>query len=111
MLTRFIFICAGIFIGSLAALPVIGVFQGISEERANILASNETKAPETQNDEITFAEIYAMAEESPQDLNEIEPAAGEIEDSFTGGFSDTAHPALGQTPTAAEFDIEEDGTE
>jgi len=111
MLTRFIFICAGIFIGSLAALPVISVFSGIAEERANILASNQTQTPEEQSDDMTFAEIYALAEEYPQELSDIEPAAGDADDSFTGGFSETAHPALGQTPVLTEFVTEEDSAE
>ena len=94
MLLRIIALSAIILVGSFLVTPA---YFGISAEHRK-LDVTETASLTTQ-DEITFEQIYALADETSNDaasLNNITPAAGghAIEDAFSMGFTNTADTAL-----------------
>ena len=94
MLLRFIALSAFIMIGAFFVAPA---YFGISAERTK-LDSVETASVEAQP-EITFEQIYALADETENDatsLNNIAPAAGDTatKDVFSNGFSQKRNPAL-----------------
>lgn len=100
MLMRFIFICIATTVLAFLAGPALSVLDGISAERESLqLSSGVTLARTEPERGITFEELYALGSPA-DDLNNIEPAAGDsIEkwdrDEIDGAFQNTQHPALG----------------
>lgn len=99
-MVRFIFFCMAVMALSLAAIPLTTMVDGISGQRADILAVTQPAAGEATED--NYAEF--SSEPSADDLNAIESAAGgiagSIEDagSLSGGFGGTAPKALDDAP-------------
>ena len=105
MLVRGIFVCMGVTVLSIASIPVIEIFKGVSAERAQMMASSGLQI----DSDATDTEIAATLAES---LNDIETAAGtdmqddmpyDETDAFSSGFSGTAPAALAEpvdTPEA-----------
>ncbi len=95
---RFIFGCAFILSLSFLAIPV---YYGISSQK-NVVT---TTADATNNDSLSFEEIYALASDvatpSAEALNDIATAAGTGSgDTFSSGFQNADNPALADTPVA-----------
>ena len=111
-MVRFIYLCAGILVVSLFAVPV---YFGVSNERETLsLASNDEI---NQEESLSFQEIYALAEEGqnergPDSLNNITPAAGTetAPDSFSSGFNKKADSALADTTVEPETPAEDQTT-
>ena len=101
---KFIYLCAAILVLSFTAVPM---FSGVSNERAQILASNEAVQTTYENTSISFEEMYAIASQGqednfdPETLNAITPAAGEGTENFPSGFSGRSDAALTDAPAAA----------
>lgn len=91
-MVRAIFFCMAIVALSLAAMPLINLYKGISAERMTL---------EEQYAALDTVET-AAGEPSPEDLNDIESAAGGTGEiapdagtgSLTGGFSGEAPEGL-----------------
>jgi hypothetical protein len=112
---RFIYACAAIVVLSFLVIPT---YYGIAGERESI---QETAAVETstQDDSLTFEEIYEIAAEGQSDetsLNQIAPAAGPGEPGdmaknvFSTGFSRTTYPGLEDDVLVIEEEILGSGT-
>jgi len=94
-MVKIIFLSMAIFALSFIAAPI---FHGVSKERNAILASNDFIS--TQDDSLSFDEIYALADEGRDEaefLNNIAPAASGQEDAFTSGFRGLENSALEDT--------------
>ncbi len=98
---RFIFTCMVIVGLCLLALPLIPAFNGIQEERAQILASAATgvnlDVPPKIDEENPFPASVIASDTDAAALAGIEPAAGD--DAFTGGFTNEAPAALADPAT------------
>ena len=96
---HFIKLCVAVILLSFVAVPV---YYGVSKEHDKIISSNSVENTAiSSNTALSFDDIYALARENeapltPEDLNNILPAAGEasLGDSFSSGFSETTQPNL-----------------
>ena len=88
---RFIFVCMGVVVLSVAAIGAQYMMDGVSGAADSVMARN---AETTQDD----VQAIAFEEFSPEALNAIETTAGtptiDPNDTFTGGFTDEAPKAL-----------------
>tara|TARA_B100000508_G_C11459576_1_gene278511 strand:+ start:1616 stop:1954 length:339 start_codon:yes stop_codon:yes gene_type:complete len=104
---KFIYLCAAILILSFTVVPM---FTGVSNEREQILASNEATQASPEDTSMSFEEMYTIAAQGqgdnfdPESLNAITPAAGA--DSFPSGFSGQSDAALTDAPAPIEAMIE-----
>jgi hypothetical protein len=107
---KFIYLYAAILVLSFTALPV---FYGVSNERTEILASNEINDAAPADQALSFEEIYEIAAQGqealgqegafdPSSLNAIAPAAGNGAESFPSGFSGMSDAALTDAPISVE---------
>lgn len=106
---RFIFACMAVVAVSAAFMMSQGITAGIDNARDEVLARNAPATIEPAaapaDEGVSFEEIYAGGKApqnagdaffSPEELNNIDTAAGE---DFKGGFTDEAPKALKeQTP-------------
>lgn len=112
---RFIFACMAFV--ALSILGTAGLFmaESINDAKQGVVARNnavmtpEQTAATTGDMGVSFEEIYANApvpeqDLSPEGLNDIATAAGG-NDSFTGGFTNTAPKALADKEIGAEAPV------
>ena len=96
-MSSFIKFCFAFILFSFAIVPI---YYGINKEHENIVQDTALVNVSEEDKALSFAEIYALAEQSnfsPESLNNIAPAAGEqsnLAEEFSNGFSDFTEPTL-----------------
>jgi len=108
---KFILFCMAVVALALAAIAFEGPLSAINAQHEALIARDTPppQTPQEAQDTPSFEAIYAgataqaaeeqAAMQSPESLNELAPAAGEIpqseaDDAFGGGFGQTAPRAL-----------------
>lgn len=113
---KFIYVCMSVVLLSMLGLSASFMFDGINDSYREIVARSEANLPQgpvqIADSGLSWDEIYAvrapdmeidLATMTPEQLNNIETAAGE--DSFSQGFTGRAPAALAD-PSSEETNIQ-----